>query len=314
LNYREKLNLGNRFKKLGESINSQIGDIIAWQNVNLDSKGWIAIKAIRKLNRVNIQQLASILMVSHPAVVQLVSQLLKADYIYSEKSESDKRNTFLKLTEKGLSMYNLIEPMMTEAEVTLEQQLSATGYDIGDVILKLENEFNQKKYYSLAISSIKTRQMNQVKIVPFNKKYKNDFKRLNIEWLEKYSSFEPFDDKILSSPEKEIIKKGGEVFFALLDNEVVGTCAVIKINELTYELAKMVVMERLQGKQIGKKLCLTAIGFAVSNNAEKIGLNINSNSAAAIDFFRKLGFLVVQNNFDNKVKRDLIRMELNLIS
>ena len=31
----------------------------------------------------------------------------------------------------------------------------------------------------------------------------------------------------------EIRKKGGEIFFALLDNKVVGTCAVIKIDKST---------------------------------------------------------------------------------
>ena len=62
-----------------------------------------------------------------------------------------------------------------------------------------------------------------------------------MEWLEKYFTVEPIDKEILNSPGEEVIKKGGEVFFALLDNEVVGTCAVIKVGRKTYELTKMAV-------------------------------------------------------------------------
>ena len=88
--------------------------------------------------------------------------------------------------------------------------------------------------------------MNEVKIVPYNKKYKEDFTRLNIEWLQKYFIVEPADEKMLSSPEKEIIRNGGEIFFALLENKAVGTCAVLKVDEITFELAKMAVTEKAQ--------------------------------------------------------------------
>jgi ribosomal protein S18 acetylase RimI-like enzyme len=218
------------------------------------------------------------------------------------------------LTADGERIYNQIEPLMAEAENSLEHLLSETGYDIADVITKLENALSQKKCYSRVVSSVKSKQMNEVKIVPYNKKYKADFKRLNVEWLQKYFSVEPADEKLLSSPEKEIIRNGGEIFFALLENEVTGTCAVLKVDEVTFELAKMAVDEKAQGKQIGKKLCLTAIGYAISNNAEKIVLDTNNKLEAAINLYRSLGFLAVPHKYNDKYKRDLLRMELNLKS
>ena len=100
----------------------------------------------------------------------------------------------------------------------------------------------------------------------------------------------------------------------MLENEVAGTCAVLKVDEATFELAKMAVDEKAQGKQIGKKLCLTAIGFAISNNAEKIVLDTNNKLEAAINLYRSLGFLAVPHKYNDKYKRDLLRMELNLKS
>jgi ribosomal protein S18 acetylase RimI-like enzyme len=151
-----------------------------------------------------------------------------------------------------------------------------------------------------------------VKIISYQKKYKNDFRKLNIEWLEKYFTVEPTDKKIIDSPEEEIINKGGEVFFALLNNEVIGTCAVIKVDRKTYELTKMAVTEKAQGKQVGNKLGLTVIGFAVSKRAKKLVLDTNHKLTVAIHLYRKLGFVTIPYEYDNKYKRELLRMELNL--
>ena len=314
MNNTEKLSIGNRFKKLGESINAQVWEIFHWQKYDLDVKGWIAIKTIKSGRNINVQYLADTLHISHPAVVQLFNQLSKSGYVRSGKSDRDKRNTFLQLTEDGERIYNQIEPLMAEAENSLEHLFSETGYDIEDVITKLENALSNKKCFNRVVSSVKSNQMNEVKIVPYNKKYKEDFKRLNIEWLQKYFIVEPADEKMLSSPEKEIIRNGGEIFFAMQENEVTGTCAVLKVDEATFELAKMAVTEKAQGKQIGKKLCLTAIGYAISNNGEKIVLDTNNKLEAAINLYRSLGFLAVPHQYNDKYKRNLLRMELNLKS
>jgi DNA-binding MarR family transcriptional regulator/ribosomal protein S18 acetylase RimI-like enzyme len=285
---------------------------LGWQKTDLDLKGWITIKLVRRTRFLTVQQLAGILHVSHPAVVQLTNQLSESGYIESRKAERDKRNTYLSLTEKGEKVYESLDSVMTDAENLLSGILSDTGYDINDVVVRLEKVLSQKKLYNLAIGAVKSKQINEIRIVPFEKKYKNYFKELNIEWLKKYFTFEPADAKMLSNPEKEIINKGGEIFFALLDNEIVGTCAVLKIDNRTFELAKMAVTERAQGRQVGKKLGLTAIGFAVSRNAEKIILDTNSKLDTAVNLYRNLGFMVVQHKYDDKYKRDLFRMELKL--
>jgi len=99
----------------------------------------------------------------------------------------------------------------------------------------------------------------------------------------------------------------------LLKDKVVGTVAVCKLNPSTYELSKMAVTEEVQGKQIGKKLALTSIGFAVDNNAERLVLSTNVKLTAAINLYKSLGFEIVPNVDDYRYKRELIYMELNLV-
>ena len=59
------------------------------------------------------------------------------------------------------------------------------------------------------------------------------------------------DYKLLDHPEEEILNKGGHIAFALLDGEVVGTCALVKTEDhpLTFELSKMAVSPKTQGKK-----------------------------------------------------------------
>ena len=113
---------------------------------------------------------------------------------------------------------------------------------------------------------------NTIEIIPFTSKYASDIKTLNIEWLEKYFEVEESDKKTLSNPQKEIIDKGGKIFYAKLQNQIVGTVALMKIDNFTFELSKMAVTEKVQGLGIGKMLMDFCIAFAKENGIEKLVL------------------------------------------
>ena len=94
--------------------------------------------------------------------------------------------------------------------------------------------------------------MDNLKIVPFKLDYKSDFEYLNRQWIEEYFVMEEEDLKTLQNPESYVMEKGGEIFFAILNDNVVGTAAMIPTSNGVYELAKMAVAKKLQGLGIGK--------------------------------------------------------------
>ena len=303
---------GTRLKKIGENLTSQVGKICKDNKLDVETRWIPAISVLYEKGELSVQSLADILGITHPAVVQLTNQLLQKGFVKTEKLLADKRVTIISITEKGREKFEMLKPVLNVIESSISSLLGETGYDVIDVISKLEDCLSSDELIKNISKKIKEKQLHDVRIVPYQKKYKKEFKNLNIEWLEKYFTVEPIDKKIINSPEEEIITKGGEVFFALLDNEVVGTCAVIKVDRNTYELTKMAVTEKVQGKQVGKKLGLTVIGFVVSKRGKKIVLDTNLKLTAAIQLYRKLGFVSVPFKYDNKYKRELIRMELNL--
>jgi DNA-binding MarR family transcriptional regulator/ribosomal protein S18 acetylase RimI-like enzyme len=306
------LMLGTRLKKIGENLTSQVGKICKDYKVDVETRWIPVISALYNKGELSVQSLADYLVITHPAVVQLTNQLLEKGFIKTEKFIADKRVTIISITERGREKFELLKPVLNEIEASINFLVSETGYDVMDVISKLEKSISPDKLIKNISDKIKEKQLHEVKIISYQKKYRSDFRKFNIEWLEKYFSVEPTDKKIIDSPEEEIINKGGEVFFALLNNEVIGTCAVVKVDRKTYELTKMAVTEKAQGKQVGNKLGLTVIGFAVSKRAKKLVLDTNHKLTAAIHLYRKLGFVTIPYEYDNKYKRELIRMELNL--
>jgi ribosomal protein S18 acetylase RimI-like enzyme len=151
-----------------------------------------------------------------------------------------------------------------------------------------------------------------MEIIDYTNDYREVFKNLNLEWLEKYFEVEPIDHALLSDPEKNIIDNGGFIFLARYDNTIVGTVALLKINEVTFELSKMAVTEKLQGLGIGKALLAHCIHTLKSLNKEKLILYSNTILTAAIELYKKFGFIEVELD-NSEYKRSNIKMELELV-
>ncbi len=130
----------------------------------------------------------------------------------------------------------------------------------------------------------------EIKIIPYSEDNKEFVKVLNYEWLNKYFSVEPSDVIQLSNPTVEIIDKGGYIFYALADNEIVGTVTLMKEGNTIFELGKMAVTESAQGKGIGKKLIEFSIETAESLGAEKLILYSNTRLETAVSLYKKFGF------------------------
>lgn len=129
-------------------------------------------------------------------------------------------------------------------------------------------------------------------IVAYQPKYQETFKALNVEWISKYFTMEESDYKALDNPQGYILDKGGCILLALYDSEPLGVCALIKMDdgEYDFELAKMAVSPKVQGKSIGFLLASAVIDKAKSLGAKKIYLESNTLLKSAINLYHKLGF------------------------
>ena len=171
-----------------------------------------------------------------------------------------------------------------------------------------------KKQHHLKDTQKSKKNQIAVEIVEYKPEYKIHYKNLNYEWLEKYFEIEFTDEKILSNPEKEIIEKNGFIFFALLKDNVIGTCTLMKHDNVHYELSKMCVTEKYQGKGVGEKLIDKVISKASQLGVEKIVLSTNCKLTAALSLYTKKGFHIIVEPLivNSDYKRESIHMCLNL--
>lgn len=151
-----------------------------------------------------------------------------------------------------------------------------------------------------------------IEVVPFRDELAHHFAELNREWIERYFVIEESDIKVFNDPRANIVAIGGQIFFVVADGEVFGTCAVIRLDEVTYELAKMAVSTRAQGRGYGNLLMTAAIDFALKAGAEKLILLSNSRLAPALHLYEKYGFRHVPVADSHQYQRVDVQMELKL--
>jgi ribosomal protein S18 acetylase RimI-like enzyme len=153
--------------------------------------------------------------------------------------------------------------------------------------------------------------MDNVEMIGYQPSLDAVFKSLNIAWIEKFFSVEAEDEIVLGNPCAHIVEKGGFIFFAKTGNEVAGTFALIKSGDKVFELAKMAVSEKFQGKQIGNKMLAFAISHVKSIGGEKLILFSNNILKPAIHLYKKFGFREVPLDHATYQRSD-IKMELDL--
>ncbi|RYJ42483.1 GNAT family N-acetyltransferase [Flavobacterium beibuense] len=154
---------------------------------------------------------------------------------------------------------------------------------------------------------------DSILITDYIPQYKQAFKNLNEEWISKYFVMEEADYKALDNPESYILDKGGYIVMVLYNNEPVGTCALIKMDDDKYdfELAKMAVSPNVQGKGIGKRLMQAVIEKAKSKGGKWLYLESNTILTPAITLYEKSGFVRVKRA-STPYARCNIQMELEL--
>jgi len=132
----------------------------------------------------------------------------------------------------------------------------------------------------------------EVDIVTYTPQLAKYFYSINAEWVNDMFFMEDIDDKILSNPQKHIIDKGGQIWFAVHDElGVIGTCAVKNFGDKWYELTKMGVLESARGLKAGEILLKQVIKDCNTMDMDTLFLLTSSKCEAAIHLYEKNGFV-----------------------
>jgi putative acetyltransferase len=150
-----------------------------------------------------------------------------------------------------------------------------------------------------------------IQIIEYSNQFQQEFKSLNLEWLDKYNLTESHDLMVLDDPQGTILDKGGFIWLAMDDNKVIGSAALMKEHEDEYELAKMAVTAEYRGRGISKQLIETCLQKAKEIRAKKLSLFSNHQLVTALKLYEKYGFYHVAVE-DSPFETADVKMELVL--
>ena len=118
------------------------------------------------------------------------------------------------------------------------------------------------------------------------------FDRINREWITQMFHLESIDESVIGHPQRNIIDKGGFIWFAEHPNfGIVGTCALMKKGEGVFELTKMGVVSEARGLKVGEGLLQHVLSLAPAIAFNTLFLLTNKKCESAIHLYEKNGFV-----------------------
>lgn len=307
-----KMALGSRLRLLTAKFTDDASKIYDLYNVEFSPKWFPAFFILSQDGEKTITEIANEIGHSQPSVTKIIKEMTLASLVQENQKSTDKRRNVVALTKKGKSVSEEMIPQLKDVDQAVESLIKEASHNLWEAIEEWEFLLEQKSLLKRVLEQKKLRESKDVEIVEYEKKYQSAFKSLNEEWISTYFEMEEADYKALDNPKEYILEKGGKIFVALYKNEPLGVCALIKMSdpEYDFEMAKMAVSPKAQGKNIGFLLGEAVVKRAKELGAKKIYLESNTILKPAINLYHKLGFEKVAG-LATPYKRCNIQMELN---
>ncbi|NMH88155.1 bifunctional helix-turn-helix transcriptional regulator/GNAT family N-acetyltransferase [Flavivirga algicola] len=307
-----ELGLGSRLKRVSEYMMKETQLVYNHFNVDFDPYLFPIFNIIANKKGVTNSEIQNSLQFTQPAITQAINKLNDKGLIIYTLDKSDKRKKIISLSDKGYRTLDILKPIWKTIDKVIKEYTLESSSSLIEHLNILENKLNAKSFSSTIINNIKmdTTTAN-FEIISFDKQYAKDFYELNVEWLKAFFYVEAYDEEVLSKPDHYIINKGGHIFFAKLNDQIVGTVALMPIGkEGVFELTKMGVSPKHRGHKIGQKLMQHCINFAKVNSMPKLIIYSNKKLENAIYIYRKYGFIEIPVEENCPYIRCDIKMEL----
>ncbi|WP_027388813.1 bifunctional helix-turn-helix transcriptional regulator/GNAT family N-acetyltransferase [Chryseobacterium gregarium] len=283
--------IGSRLRMLTNRITDDAARIYQLYNIEMQPKWFPVFYSLSEGEEKTITGIAQEIGHSHPSVSKIISEMIKEGLI-EKKDNSDGRRSMVGLSEKGMGYKERIQDQYTDVEEAIKTLNMQATNDLWKAIEEWEFLLEQKTLLRRVTEQKKQRESSTVRIADYQPGHAGAFRLLNEEWISSYFKMEEADYRSLDHPQEYILDQGGHILVALLNDEVVGVCALMKMNdgEHDFELAKMAVSPSAQGKSIGWLLGQAALNKAASLGAKKVYLESNTILKPAINLYHKLGF------------------------
>lgn len=278
--------LGSRMKRLAERLQGDAARIIEDAGLPMQPSQIPLLTALDGAD-LTVGQLADAIGSSQPGVTRAIGQLTELGLVEA-KPGADLRQRLLSLTSRGkAAMARVKMHVWPGVGRAVDEMCDGRTADLLAHITQIEA--------ALSESSMVDRHARlgqpRLTIREFSDDLAREFHDINAEWIEAMFRLEPTDRDVLENPRARIVDPGGTILFVEAEGlGVVGTCALQKTGDHSFELTKMGVRSAARGLKAGEFLLDAMIARAREMGADPLYLLTNKKCEAAIHLYEKLGF------------------------
>jgi DNA-binding MarR family transcriptional regulator len=290
-----KLALGSRLKALSDHFYGAADEVYQARGARIESRWLPVMRYLWDVGPGSVTEVANAIGQTHSAVSQLTDKLVRAGMVKRRRDPADGRRTVLALTDKAHQAMAELGPIWCAVRKGVTVSLGEHVTQLLDAIAACERALQERPVAEAILAEHAALLARPVEIVPYAPELREHFYRLNAQWLERYFRIEDIDRAVLSDPERYILQPGGQIFFARLGDDIIGTCALLHESPGVYELTKMGVDETFQGLGAGKRLLDAAIAQFHRCDGTTLFLESNSRLKPALRMYEQAGFRLQKN-------------------
>ena len=290
------LSLGSRLRRLSDRLVADVVEIYRAQGVELNPTFFPLFNLLYRQGAMSVTEAADLLGVSHPAISKIARKMLAEQWLSKTTDPNDERRQLLALSERSQRLLARIKPIWQQIQTHLDQMMAQQQHPLLAALDEFEARLGQQGFTAPVLAALADLQpCGEVEIIGWDSRLRDRFRKLNLAWLQRYFDGEltEQDRQALDNPEGYYLARGGYIWFARSQEQVVGCCALARHGEQRFEISKMGVDEGCQGQGIGRRLMLTALAKARELGAREVYLESATKLERAIGLYRNLGFRAV---------------------
>ena len=279
----------SRFRRISEKLYID-GDKI-YKEAGLDFKAsWFSVYYVLAKSRQpqTVMDITNQIAFSHITVKNIVKELDKEKLIDISPNPTDKRSKLISLSDKGFDLLKKLEPIWLPFSIALKNVLTSGHPDITNILKRIDVEIIRNPLNK----RVRSQNQDPVLILDYKPSLKKYFYELVGPWLLGILNgvLEEEDKFTLHNPDIAYVQEGGFLFFVKYQEEIVGCVALKRLDEDSFEFAKLFINPNFRNLGLATKLIERCITRCKENEARELWLQTTLSMPQAHKLYNKLGF------------------------
>jgi DNA-binding MarR family transcriptional regulator/N-acetylglutamate synthase-like GNAT family acetyltransferase len=278
-----------RFRRISEKLYVD-GDKI-YKEAGIDFKAsWFSVYYILALaeSPLTIMQIADQIDFSHITVKNVIRELEQKEYVSIISNPADKRSKLVFLSTKGQKLIYRLKPLWLSFSTALKQIFQTGHPDFMNILNRIDQQIEENPINKIVAQP----ESDSINIVDYKPGLDRHFNELAGPWLtgQAKGKLEEEEGITLQSPDEAHFMEGGFLFFAWRKDQIVGFVSLKRLDDDTFEIAKLFVNPSCQNFGIDSKMIERCISRCMENDASELWVQTTLNLPETHKLYYDLGF------------------------